>query len=410
MKLGRVVLGVALALAACGGDDDGGGGDADGGPGGDDGGGGESAQCGGASPARAVVVAINGDTDFVKVVVFEDGVLGTEGPSFPVDNPRGVAMRADGREAAVAYGGFGDPMGVALFSIEEGGAGAAMLDPVDLGAGQTPYGIAYASDDRVVMVTAGPDMGTIEAIDRDGDGFTAGDSTVIADNWPLEAAARPGHDEVIMLRANLAEDDAADVMRLARDGDGWAVSGDVGQIGPPTIDVAVHGGGDIVYGSTSDPEDSVSVENLDAPGVLHVLAVDDDGVTAGTTHPLPGLSSFAAIDPQSRFLVLPTAIYEPDDETPTPIIRSYRMVTVPLGEDGAPGTPVDDSEPFDGLLSYDLDVAPSGHLIHAMEMYTGSVPAGEESPVLVWGQPTPGVWEECQRVHLGGAAELAVAP
>ncbi|HUS67775.1 MAG TPA: hypothetical protein VMZ28_24740 [Kofleriaceae bacterium] len=408
MKLGRAVLGVALALAACGGDDDGGG--ADGGPGGDqDGGGAESSQCGGASPARAVVVAINGDTDFVKVVVFEDGVLGTEGPSFPVDNPRGVAMRADGREAAVAYGGFGDPMGVAFFSIEAGGAGAEALDPVDLGPGQTPYGITYASDDRVVMVTAGPDIGTIEAIDRDGDGFSAAGSTEIPDNWPLDVAARPGHDEVVMLRANLAEDDAADVMRLARDGDGWAVSGAVGQIGPPTIDLSVHGGGNIVYGSTSDPDDPVSVDNLDAAGVLHALSVDD-GVAAGATRPLPGLSSFVAIDPHDRFLVLPTAIYEPDDETPTPIIRSYRMVTVLLAVDGEPVGSVDESAPFDGLLSYDLDVTRSGHLIHAMELYTGSVPAGEESPVLVWGQPSPGVWEECQRVHLGGAAELAVAP
>jgi hypothetical protein len=344
------------------------------------------------------------------VVVFEDGVLGTEGPTFDVANPRGVAMRADGREAAIAFGGFGDPLGVVVLSLEEAGAGAAVLDTVDLAPGQTPYGIAYASDDHIVMVTAGPDVGTIEPIDRDGDGFTAGTSAEIPNNWPLEAAARPGRDEILMLRANLAEDDAADVQRLARTGDTWAVSGDVGQIWPPTIDLAVHGGGDLVYGSTSDPEDHVGTDNLDAPGVLHVLSVGDEGVAPGSTRALPGLSSFAAIDPHDRFLVLPTANYEIDAKTSTPIIRSYRMVTVPLGDDGAPGDPVDASASFDGLLSYDLDVAPSGHLVHAMEMYAGTVPAGEESPVLVWGQTEPGVWEECARVHLGGAAELAIAP
>ena len=43
----------------------------------------------------------------------------------------------------------------------------------------------------------------------------------------------------------------------------------------------------------------------------------------------PGLSSFTAIDPQGRYLVLPTANYEEDGETGTPIIRSYRLVTVP---------------------------------------------------------------------------------
>jgi hypothetical protein len=260
------------------------------------------------------------------------------------------------------------------------------------------------------MVTAGPDTGTIEAIDRDGDGFSAGASVEIPDNWPLEAAARPGHDEVIMLRANLAEDDASDVQRLTRDGTGWTVTGAVGQIGPTTLDVAVHGGGDVIYGSTSNPEDPVGTGNLDAPGVLHVLAVGDGGVTTDSTHATPGLSSVTAIDPHDAFLVLPTANYEIDGETGTPIIRSYRLVTVPLGADGAPGTPVDGSSSFDGLLSYDLDVAPSGHLLHAMEMYAGTVPAAEESPVIVRGQPSPGVWEECARVHLGGAVELAIAP
>jgi hypothetical protein len=329
---------------------------------------------------------------------------------FTLDTPRGVAMRDDGLEALVAYGGFGDPVGVAVFSIEPGGAGGDMVDSIDLGAGQTPWAIAYASDDRAVVVTAGPDIGTIVPIDRGAGGFTVGDETEIPDNWPLDLSSRPGHEEVVMLRANLAEDEASDVSRLAHGGSAWTTSGTVGAIGPPTVDLAVHGGGDLVYGSTSDPDDSVATDNLDARGVLHVLGIGDGGVEDGSTHVLPGLSSFVALDAHDRFLVLPTAIYQVDGETNTPIIRQYRLVTVPLDAGGAPGEPLDLAEPFDALLTYDLDVAPSGHLVHALEMYTGSVPAGEESPVVVWAQPTAGAWEECQRVHLGGAVELAIAP
>lgn len=407
------VTALAVVLGACGGGgDDDRAGEPDAGDGGGEGDAGlpETSECGGASPARAVVVAVNGDTDFVQVLVFEDGALGTEGPSFPVNNPRGVAMRSNGREAAVVFGGFGDPVGVAIITLEEGGAGATMGDPVDLGSGQTPFGISYASDDHVVVVTAGADIGTIEAIDRAGDGFVVGDSTEIPDNWPLEAATRPGHDEVIMVRANLGSDDASDIVRLARSGDGWAPSGSAGLIGPPVLDVAIHGGGDRLYGSASDPEDPVGTDNLDAPGVLHLLAIGDGGVTTDTTRPLPGLSSFVSIDPHDRFLVIPTAVYEVDGETETPIIRQYRIVTVPLDAAGAPGEPLDVAAPYDALLTYDLDVAPSGHLIHAMELYGGTVPEDQASPVVVRAQPAAGAWEECQRVHLGGAVELAIAP
>ena len=119
--------------------------------------------CGVGPGPRAVVLGENGDADFIRVLRLEAGELHDDGVEFAADNPRRVAVRGDGREALVAWGGFGDAYGVTVLSLD--GASAELVDTIELGRGQTPFGVAYGSDDHAVVATAGPNRGTLIAID-----------------------------------------------------------------------------------------------------------------------------------------------------------------------------------------------------------------------------------------------------
>jgi hypothetical protein len=370
--------------------------------------GGAGPVCATSGPPRPMIAAINGDTDSVAVLRFEDAQIVDDGIRITsLVNPRGLAIRSDGGEAIVGWGGAGDAYGVAVIALD--GADPPNVDIVDLGTGQTPWAAAYATSDHAVLATAGPSMGTLVALDRVGGKLEAGTTMTIPGNWPLDVAGRPGHDEVILGRANLATDDALEIFRVGRSGADWSIVGTAGEVDGPPIDFAVHSSGDVVYSPTSDPADPVTSGNLDAKGLLHVLAVTDAGVAPQTTLALPGLSSYGAIAPNGQFLVLPTSIYEIDDSTSSPIVKSYAFYTVTLDAEGTPTATHGPSETIPGLLFDDVEVALSGHLLTALQLYQLEAPPGEDQPLIVWGQSAPGVWEKCQTIFLGGAVDLAVA-
>jgi hypothetical protein len=405
-----------LGTASCGGDDDGGSDQpvADGGAAIDARPDAAAGGCSAASPPRAVVVGLNGEEDSIAVMTLEDGRIEDHGIRLPVGNPRGVAIRSDGAEAVVGYGGFGNPFGIVVVAIGAGGSSAEIVDTVEVGDGEmggTPFGITYASDDHVVLALATPgDDGLLAAVDRGTGGFAPGEGMVIPDNWPLDVAGRPGADEVILMRAQLGSDPASDVFRVGRSGADWTIVGSPAPIGPPTLHITVHPGGDLVYGATTDPDDPVGVGNLDAPGVLHLLAIGEEGMTPEGTSALPGISSFGATDPAGSFLVLQTPVYEVDEESGTPIVRSYSLTTVELEADGAPGQVHTPTTPFPALLFRGFEVAAGGELVTSVIMYPDQAPPDEEYQITVWAQATRGDWEACQTIYPEGQAELAIAP
>jgi len=61
------------------------------------------------------------------------------------------------------------------------------------------FGVAYASDDHVILATAaGPSGHTLVAIDRTGTGdFVAGMSSPVPDEWPPGLGARPGQHRAV---------------------------------------------------------------------------------------------------------------------------------------------------------------------------------------------------------------------
>jgi hypothetical protein len=112
-------------------------------------------------------------------------------------------------------------------------------------------------------------------------------------------------------------------------------------------------------------------------------------------------------DRPGAFAVMLQAVYTIDEESGTPIIRTYKLVTVPLDEDGAP---IEAVVEIPALLFDGIDISGSGHLVIAVQRYIGEVPEEEEHPLTLWAQPSPGVWELCQTILMPGAEEVAVAP
>jgi hypothetical protein len=45
-----------------------------------------------------------------------------------------------------------------------------------------------------------------------------------------------------------------------------------------------------------------------------------------------------------------------------------------------------------------------------VQRYIGELPEEEEHPLMLWSQPSPGVWERCQTLFMSGADEVAIAP
>lgn len=366
-------------------------------------------ECGVGPGPRAVVLGENGDSDFIRVLRLEAGELHDDGVGFPADNPRRVAVRADGREALVAWGGFGDAYGVTVLSLD--GASAELVDTIELGTGQTPFGVAYGSDDHAVVVTAGPNRGTLIAIDRVDGAMEKGPIMRIPRNWPIDVETRGDTGEIILARVDLLADEPTEVFRVVHGDAGWAIAGQPAEIEPASIDIAVPPGGGRVLSATGDPDDPVNTGNLDAGGLLQVLEVDDEGgPVASDSLALPGLSVAPAVAPSGAFAVMLQAVYTIDDATGTPIVRTYKLVTVSLDEDGAPTDAVVDDEEIPALLFDGTGIAGSGHLVVAVQRYIGEVPEDEEHPLTLWAQPSPGAWQLCQTLFMPGADEVAVAP
>jgi hypothetical protein len=309
----------------------------------------------------------------------------------------------------VAWGGFGDAYGVTVLSLD--GASAELVDTIDLGTGQTPFGVAYGSDDHAVVVTAGPRRGTLIAIDRVDGAMQAGPILRIPGNWPIDVETRGDTGEVILARVDLLADEPTEVFRVVHGDAGWAIAGEAADVVPTSIDIAVPAGGLRVLTPTGDPDDPVNTGNLDAGGLLQVLEVDDDGgPVAAASLALPGIAVAPAVAPSGAFAVLLQAVYTIDEESGTPIVRTYKLVTVSLDADGAPVDAVVDEDEIEALLFDGTAISSSGHLVVATQRYIGEVPEDEEHPLTLWAQPSPGVWELCQTLFMPGADELAVAP
>ncbi len=369
--------------------------------------------CAAAGTPRALVLSLNGAEDAIEVRSLVGGQVVDQGLRFTgVVNPDEVAIRTDGREALVSFGGFGQSYGVVVLELGEGGQSASIRQTLVLGADRRPFGLAYSSDDHAVVAMAGGPSGhLLIGVERGPDGlFAAGPSSPVPDDWPLALRRRPGHDQVLLVRALLSSDPDSDLYLLSRDGSGeWPPTGTSAMVSARPVDVAMMPDGATALAATSDPADPITPQDLDGAGLLHRLPVSDAGLGADTTLALPGQGGTVAIDPRGRFVLVESPVYQLDPMTGTPITFVRRFITIPY-DAGAYGAPLVEPQPWQALLLHGLAVAPSGHVIRSRELYPDQAPAAERRRLDVLLPAGDGSMMECSSTTLPGQGQLAIAP
>ncbi|HVY49404.1 MAG TPA: hypothetical protein VHB21_26110 [Minicystis sp.] len=370
------------------------------------------ATCTSSGPPRAAVFAIQGSAPEVRVLSLRDAKLVDHGLDFMLDAvPQSIAMRGDGAEAVIAYGGFGAPYGVVAVTLSPDGTSASRGKPVDLGSDLTPEGVAYVSTDRVLLTASGAKTDAVITLDRKGDAFAETTRVPAPGRFPVQLLRRAETDEAVLARVEFGVDDATSLDLLAPRADGGYVThGASGSIAPPIVSIGVHPGGGLVYGAAADPKDPVSPTNLAPKGLLHVLAASDAGLADRPPVEMPRLAGLVAVDPRGGLLVFASPVYEIDPKNDEPTVRSYALLTMALDEDGSPGNALAPTAPFDALLLNDMQLAPSGHLVTALELFPKMQPEARSHPVEVRVQSKPGQWDVCQTLELPGASRVAFAP
>jgi hypothetical protein len=98
------------------------------------------------------------------------------------------------------------------------------------------------------------------------------------------------------------------------------------------------------------------------------------------------------------------------DGSGNPNVSQYVWQTVRTDATGRLGEVLPATAPKDGLLFDDLEVAPTGQLVAARELYPQLAPPGQEYPLELWAQPTWGAWELCDTSYLTNGAHVAIRP
>jgi len=363
--------------------------------------------CDASGAAKAVLVSISAN-DEIDLFALQGGKLVATGSKVTgIDKPGQIVMRDDGAEAIAVYGGYGSPFGVAIVTIS--GTTVKLEQKLQIGTDSTAISVAYSDHDHaVVALTALNDE--VVGIARGTSGFTAGARVPAPADYPLAVRARPGSSDVLLTRSQVGVDPTLDIYRLDATSTGtWKSSGAHASVGPNPIAMVVHPSGKMMYVPTGDPDKPVTSANLDAPGIMHAVAIGDSAFTVAGTVALPRLAALVAGDPLGRFLVSEANQYVLDDHG-NPNVVGYAFQTVQLAADGTFGAAAMNTDPTPGLLFEDLEVAPSGHLIAARVMYEGSVPAAMEYPLELWAQPDWGKWTLCDTAYISGSARVAIAP
>jgi hypothetical protein len=275
----------------------------------------------------------------------------------------------------------------------------------------TPEGVAYVSKDRVILAASGAKTDEIVTLDRGASGFAETTRTAAPGRFPVDLVHRPGTEEAILARVEFGVDNATTVYLMGPAAGGkYTAQGSTAAIAPPTIAIGVHPNGNLVYSPTSDPSDPVSPTNLKPTGLLDVLAVSDSGLVARPAIKMPALSSLVAVDPHGGMLVFESPVYEIDPKNQQPTVRKYVLSTMPLDASGNVGHALAPSAPFTALLLNDMQLAPTGHLVTALELQPMAQPEAQSHPVEVRFQSKPGQWDVCQTLQFDGAAHLVFAP
>jgi hypothetical protein len=364
-------------------------------------------RCDDPGPAHAMLVAISAD-DVVELFAMHPGSLADTGVRLTgIHLPSQIVMRDDGAEALVVYGGWGTPFGVAAISIAPDGSTAQVEQMLQIGTDSTAISVAYADHDHAVAALEGM-KDEVVGLSRGASGFVAGPRIAAPADYPLAVQALAHTGDVLMSRSQVGVDSTLDIYRLHDASGSWQSAGPHASVGPTPIAMAIHPSGAALFVPTSDPQNQPSASNLLAPGQMHAVRIGPNAFSDGGTVPTKRIGSLIAIDPGGHFVVTEGNVYMLD-RNGNPNVYAYTWQTVRVADDGALGDSFD-TDPTAGLLFDDLQVAPTGHLVAARELYEGSVPPAQQYPLELWAQPSWGAWQLCDTAHLSGGAHVAIAP
>jgi hypothetical protein len=142
---------------------------------------------------------------------------------------------------------------------------------------------------------------------------------------------------------------------------------------------------------------------------MHEVKIGASTFTDGGMVATPRLGSLIAMDPGGHFVLSEGNVYMLDGNG-NPNVYAYTFQTVQLNADGSLGQSYQSDPPKDALLFDDLEIASTGHLVAARELYLGSVPPDQQYPLELWAQPTWGNWQLCDTALISGSAHVAIAP
>ncbi len=360
---------------------------------------------------RAVVVSENGLEDSIRVLQSTaEGELLDNGIRLgPVDNPRRVAVRDDGREALIAYGRFAGEYGVVVIELEPDGSDASIKQNLVMGSSYSPFGVAYGDDDHALIAVANSGPDKVVAINRASSGdFEAGLETEIAGDYVIELRPIPGRDQVLLLRGDLLNTQTTEFVVYGRDEAGsWIPSSPGAELLPRSISgVASYPGADL-FAPTSDPENPVTLDNLNPGGLLHHVSYTGPVMIEQAPFKLPGTASLIAASPAGDFLVLENPIRKTGGN-----ISSYHLMTVALDEAGTPSTAYMDDDILEYVLTHDIRVTSAGNLLLAQGLNVQQAPVVDEQKRIVsFKQVSPGDWEPVgEPVFIQGVIDFALAP
>ncbi len=355
-------------------------------------------------PGRAVVVGVDGAKDEIRFFTHTGGKLIDNNLSFTgLENPSKVAVRADGREAAIAWGGFNvGQYGVVVYSFEKDGTSPTLVKVVTLGSGLLPYAITYVGNDRLLVAYSGGTTHTLVTVDRSASTFVETSRIAGPGNFTYALGGRAKTGTAVLARTELSVDKVSYLHLVApNDAGAFVSSGTVDQVDPSSIDMRMHPNELFAYSQTGNPVDKPTNFMLNVTGIIHVSQIDATGVSQLQDRTTPREGNRLAIDPQGRFIVLEGNVYT-QGIGQTPAVKSHAFNTAPLGADGKLGAFMPESLNLPGLIIDDMLVTPSGHML------VGVSKDATVRALLVMAQISPGDWQVCEEHVLTGSATIAM--
>jgi len=345
-----------------------------------------------------VLISASGDVeDYATVMTLsERGILEETDVHLPIaQSPRAMAISPSSREYAIANGlGPRTDEGIVIVTVGATSDSASITQDIRFGTDLSPYSVAYANEDTILVTLQGPEGGRLMTLRRSEDGDFARDALIDIGPGPRELQPLPEANRALLFRSDLLGG-GSELAVLGDDSGDWEILGPGAMLEETPIEMATSPDGSMVYVPLYDPATSASTRS----GLLHVFERSADGTTyapARDPMPLPSGGLLLASSPEGDNAVVATPRFDG---------MNYGLLTLELAEDGMPMLlgPAVSSVP--GVLMTELMMTPGGYLV------TSTLETGRKYSIRVLTETGAGEWAESSTVVTDGLVQqILIAP